>query len=888
MAKCININHPDYIDLLQESGLHEDVLKAKISIWMEENGEDRIPALEELAISPLMPVTQERLNQVQELFESNPELANAVYEALGFKEKLSSITPKVSITNYRTMDDKSKKDAIDGVEEAQRRWVEEEIAEFYEAVHQYNNNLDTFSSKGVNKGKATIDDVIDETLGIFRTIQMFPKFSDLILPYIDDIQIAIDSFGRKEGYAIYKAKKDKKGQAKEMTYENLFEVVDKYMKPFQITPQQKQQAQQLYSQYLEQNPNGSVEQFKSWVDEFNRNNQKLNSNVQIFSNNKEGNFDSSSLKNDDLALMLFNQALGLNLTSVNQLTWDNIKDNIFFEKEDGSLGVKNLAFVGGNLLSTKRITLNNFLNQKGLFPEYKVFIGESVIYPNVFEVLEENEIIKQAIFENLFNLSGAFEQVKKELNNHSPETFVIETPHGKFTFPKRFASGFFKIASTVELLLKENQSSYIQDYLYSKRKKEEAVKDGKKVKPVITQTLTVNDTIVQNAIGLIGNSIIENAIKNNTSVKIQVFSNAEYSEDGVAGWYITTENTIYLHESMLNPQHLSEGLPLITHELLHSVTSQSLLYDEEFSKSIRALLKIVKDKSNIKDFYGFKNEHEFLSEAFSSQEFRQLLKNTKFEGIEELSIWQKFINAILKLFGKNVKYTKKSTLVTAEEILNDIINDNQYKIQYIKSNIIDKFNTHKSLSDFITQKSQERLNQIKDVFNENPELNRIGTIQQYASYLDTIFPDSKVKDIVVHGAGADFEKFDKSFYSSGDPDYIYFGIKGKPGFKSFAKRTVYALVNIKNPNKFIDNTSEKVENPDGFVEDYTSEFFNNLTEDQEYGGEFLTQIGVKEPEQIHILGSKKDIEKFKNWIGINNVLPSQKLLDNLQFKKGDC
>ncbi|HHX67180.1 MAG TPA: hypothetical protein GX708_03870, partial [Gallicola sp.] len=34
----------------------------------------------------------------------------------------------------------------------------------------------------------------------------------------------------------------------------------------QLTPQQKQQAQQLYSQYLSQNPNGSVEGFKSWVD----------------------------------------------------------------------------------------------------------------------------------------------------------------------------------------------------------------------------------------------------------------------------------------------------------------------------------------------------------------------------------------------------------------------------------------------------------------------------------------------------------------------------------------------------------------------------------------------------------------------------------------------
>ena len=508
-----------------------------------------------------------------------------------------------------------------------------------------------------------------------------------------------------------------------------------------------------YSQYLEQNPNGSVEQFKSWVDEFNMDNQKLNSNIQIFSDNKKGNFDSSSLKDDDLALMLFNQALGLNLTSVNQLTWDNIKDNIFFKKEDGSLGVRNLAFIGGNLLSTEKVSLNDFLNQKGLYPEYKVFIGESVIYPNVFESLQtEDDVIKKTVFENLFNLSGAFEQVKKELNNYSPETFVIETFKGRFTFPKRFASGFFKIASTVELLLKENQSSYIQDYLSSKRKKEETVKDGKKVKPIITQTLTVNDTIVQNAIGLIGNPIIENAIKNNTSVKIQVFSNTEYSEDGVAGWYITTENTIYLHESMLSPQHLSEGLPLIAHELLHSVTSQSLLYDEEFSKSIRALLKIVKNKSNIKDFYGFKNEHEFLSEAFSSQEFRQLLKNTKFEGIEELSIWQKFINAILKLFGKNVKYTEKSTLVTAEEILNDIINDNQHKIQYIKSNILDKFNTHKSLSDFISQKSQERLKAIQEVFNSNPELSKVGNVFSYAIYLDTIFPDSKVKDIVYHGS----------------------------------------------------------------------------------------------------------------------------------------
>jgi len=447
---------------------------------------------------------------------------------------------------------------------------------------------------------------------------------------------------------------------------------------------------------------------------------KLNSNLSIFNKSQSSNFDSNNLKNDDLALMLFNQALGLNLTSINELTWNNIKDNIFFEKEDGSLGVKNLAFTSGNLLSTKKTTLNDFINQKGLFPEYKVFIGESIIYPNVFETLEENDIIKQAIFENLFNLSDAFEQVKKELNNHSPETFIIETPKGKFTFPKRFASGFWNIASTVELLLKENQSSYIQDYLSNKRKREEVIKDGKKIKPIITQTLTVNDSVVQNAIGLIGNSIIENAIKNNTSVKIQVFSNTEYSEDGIAGWYLPASNTIYLHESMLKPQHLSEGLPLIAHELIHSVTEQSLQFDKNFQGEIQALLDSVKNQSSIKDFYGFKNTSEFLSEAFSSQEFRELLKNTQFSNTEKLSVWQKFINTILKLFGKNVKYTEKTIQSNAEQILNNIINQHSYKIGFVNSNITDKVYSNKEITTEI-QNIKNEINQLKQ------ELERVET-----------------------------------------------------------------------------------------------------------------------------------------------------------------
>ncbi len=37
------------------------------------------------------------------------------------------------------------------------------------------------------------------------------------------------------------------------------------------------------------------------------------------------------------------------------------------------------------------------------------------------------------------------------------------------------------------------------------------------------------------------------------------------------------------------------------------------------------------------------------------------------------------------------------------------------------------------------------------VFEQNPEISRVGTEEQYSQYLETIFPESKVKDIVYHG-----------------------------------------------------------------------------------------------------------------------------------------
>ena len=51
MAKCVNINHPDFLRLVDETGMHPAVLSAKMGVWMEQNNTDNWPTLEQLNIN---------------------------------------------------------------------------------------------------------------------------------------------------------------------------------------------------------------------------------------------------------------------------------------------------------------------------------------------------------------------------------------------------------------------------------------------------------------------------------------------------------------------------------------------------------------------------------------------------------------------------------------------------------------------------------------------------------------------------------------------------------------------------------------------------------------------------------------------------------------------
>ena len=174
---------------------------------------------------------------------------------------------------------------------------------------------------------------------------------------------------------------------------------------------------------------------------------------------------------------------------------------------------------------------------------------------------------------------------------------------------------------------------------------------------------------------------------------------------------------------------------------------------------------------------------------------------------------------------------------------------------------------------------------VSNVFEENKELSKIGTEQQYSDYLDTLFPDSKVKDIVYHGTpDGRFDNFDinqvgkntkqstKGIYFTDSKKTADFYAEGSIDFSQFESLEEYnavktakvfsAILNAKNL-KLVNNPQAQDRQGDAVLR--TKEKLS----DKGFVGEldYAYQYIVFEPEQIHILGSKKDLKGFKEFVG---------------------
>jgi len=245
-------------------------------------------------------------------------------------------------------------------------------------------------------------------------------------------------------------------------------------------------------------------------------------------------------------------------------------------------------------------------------------------------------------------------------------------------------------------------------------------------------------------------------------------------------------------------------------------------------------------------------------------------------------------------------------------------------------NTVNKFGESKKEFPELTPTLNEVKPGVEEIFNNNPELAEIGSVMDYQEYLDSIFPFSKVKDIVYHGTPYKFDKFiGVSFFSNSFDEaeelgiqrffhneltskekqeltmrqykpggaysafqgamFNYYVEKNKRGYKESDYEDAYEYI---KESGILDRFLGKVGvvaaiiNAENLTESDKPIHKGDLTEKTKNnevikGKDLMPSLGYKrddtvyavfEPEQIHILGSKQDIDGFKNWVGTQDVM----------------
>ena len=250
---------------------------------------------------------------------------------------------------------------------------------------------------------------------------------------------------------------------------------------------------------------------------------------------------------------------------------------------------------------------------------------------------------------------------------------------------------------------------------------------------------------------------------------------------------------------------------------------------------------------------------------------------------EAYNWWNNFVKWIMNQFNSLSKLQKEEltqiltdAFLTRQD-LNNIGNNSfqqfQQSLNNPNTNPILQGNQQEQVKKFA--ELQERLNNkeflegAKNAFESSEELQQFGTQEQYNDYIARVSlgiiknPSSgeynyysKVKDIVYHGTTVEFDKFDKSFIKrdgvNSFGDKFYFLPKDMLHMIFKRQRIIPVLLNMKSYTDYF--------------EQGTYETNNNIRRFEEG---ILEELAVNEPEQIHILGSKQDIEGFKKFKNIN-------------------
>jgi hypothetical protein len=185
---------------------------------------------------------------------------------------------------------------------------------------------------------------------------------------------------------------------------------------------------------------------------------------------------------------------------------------------------------------------------------------------------------------------------------------------------------------------------------------------------------------------------------------------------------------------------------------------------------------------------------------------------------------------------------------------------------YLINDINDKTAKDTKITDVINEiKETSEKDKAKRKRNKITPQQKQQALQLYSQYLDTIFPDSKVKDIVYRGGNLGTKQ----------PQ----GVEAFTTSKSYAQyraeqnntQVYYAILNIKD-SKLINKKETRTLSLDRDEIQYEDYGFTDNKDQTRQLGNFYT---VKENNR-HILGTKQDIEGFKDFAGVREEIPNNK------------
>ncbi len=188
---------------------------------------------------------------------------------------------------------------------------------------------------------------------------------------------------------------------------------------------------------------------------------------------------------------------------------------------------------------------------------------------------------------------------------------------------------------------------------------------------------------------------------------------------------------------------------------------------------------------------------------------------------------------------------------------------------------------------------EETIGNVQEVFNLNPELSEIGSQEQYIEYLKTIFPESKVKNIVWHGTEkGDIDKFktkgsgDKvgklgamagslkaATLKSGRQDQSWLREEQRTPISKDSR--LYSMrFNITKPKLVETLEDATLLKREALETDYDGVIIRGMSLMNKKGRkfEFPVETGygdeyvVFHEDQIYVLGSKEDLLKFKEFL----------------------